>query len=185
MKIYTKTGDQGETGLLGGKRVKKNHAVVAACGDVDETNSQIGFALSLSEFAMVDQTLKKCQHQLFVIGGQLANCLSEKPPKVMIVGSDVSELEAAIDEIGSTLPKMDAFILPGGCQCAAVMNVARCVCRRAERSIVALVNSENTRQDLTSAAIYMNRLSDLLFVVARRINFELGIEETKWLPGEK
>lgn len=183
MKIYTKTGDGGETGLIGGLRVPKNHAAVSACGDVDETNCQIGLALSLSNNDTVNNILNQVQRQLFVVGGEVAGSFSKGPSKVGIETDDVLQLESAIDNLQQDLPELDAFIMPGGCQCASVMHVARSVCRRAERSVVELAKAGLCCQDLSKIVVFLNRLSDYLFVAARRINADQNVEEQRWLPG--
>ena len=183
MKIYTKTGDSGETGLLGGLRVSKNHAAIAACGDVDETNCQIGLALSLSTNSDINHILAKVQRQLFVVGGQVASCLAKDASKVNILSEDIEGLEKAIDKFQHGLPELAAFIMPGGCQCAAILHVARSVARRAERSVVELIGAGRCGSELSLVLIYLNRLSDFLFVAARRINLDQGVEDERWLPG--
>ncbi len=183
MKIYTKTGDQGETGLLGGARVDKNHAIIVACGDVDETNSQIGMAMShgdATEYAK--QVFESVQRELFVVGTQLAGCTAETKPALSIEDSMVERMEQQIDKVVAGLPALDAFILPGGCSSASQLHIARSVCRRAERSTVELIRTTELAYNLDQVVVYLNRLSDLLFVLARHENSENRQAETKWLP---
>lgn len=188
MKIYTKTGDQGETGLLGGIRVPKNHVAIQACGDVDETNCQLGLSLSLGVSSQTQAILQPIQQELFVIGAQIAACMKDgaatgsPTPGPQIETPQIARLEQQIDELQVGLPALDAFILPGGGSTGAQLHVARSVCRRAERSIIELTNAIEQSASLEVATIYMNRLSDLLFVLARHENAAQGSQETKWLP---
>ncbi len=182
MKIYTGTGDQGETGLLGGIRVLKNHLAVCVCGELDETNSLIGLVLSEAVSNEVRLILDRVQHDLFVLGSQVAACQSNSKRAAQLESNAIAWLEQSIDQSNSNLPPMDAFILPGGSTSGAWLHVARSVCRRAERSIVALTDSSEWNGDLPSIIVYLNRLSDLLFVLARKVNMESGCTETKWLP---
>lgn len=183
MKIYTKTGDGGETGVLGGLRIGKDHDLIAACGDVDETNSWIGLARSCwdqSQLPEVDEVLSAVQQQLFALGCQIANSLSGKPDKTGIDVGAIEWLEQRIDFFTATLPPLREFILPGGAAGAAGLHVARSVCRRAERSVFKLLRRGETRNDLRPVAIYLNRLSDLLFVLARKANQAMGGGESRW-----
>ena len=191
MKIYTKTGDQGETGLLGGVRVPKNHVAINACGDVDEVNCQLGLALSLEGTNQLNKILEPVQTELFVIGAQIAACMkpadesaakssSAKGPN--IEPSQIVRLEGQIDQLQDGLPALDAFILPGGSGLGAQLHVSRSVCRRAERRVIDLIETVESSEALNVAAIYLNRLSDLLFVLARHENAASGSPETKWLP---
>lgn len=191
MKIYTKTGDQGETGLLGGVRVPKNHVAIRACGDVDETNCHLGLALSQQGTEQLKTILTPVQTELFVIGAQIAACLkpadesaakssSAKGPN--IEPSQIVRLEGQIDQLQEGLPALDAFILPGGSGLGAQLHISRSVCRRAERSVIELISQIERCEELDVAAIYLNRLSDLLFVLARHENAAGGSLETKWLP---
>lgn len=184
MKIYTKTGDQGETGILGGVRVAKDDTLICSVGEVDEVNSHIGLVRSLISAGEVSDLLQQIQADLFVIGGQIANSQSGKPDKVSIDPGKVDVLEKLIDKFQAELPALNAFILPGGKQAGANLHVARCVCRRAERSVVRLSKQGNptSKSDLGGVVIYLNRMSDLLFVLARYVNMQEGIAEVSWLP---
>lgn len=182
MKIYTKTGDQGETGLLGGVRVSKNHPVVQACGELDETNSLIGLALSAELPDDFQEILTRVQQDLFVLGSQVAACQSASNRAAELSADSIAWLEQTIDRCNEGLPPMDAFILPGGAPAAAQLHVARCVCRRAERAVTGLATGGGLSQDLSQVIVYLNRLSDLIFVLARKLNFLLDSAETKWLP---
>ena len=185
MKIYTRTGDQGETGLLGGVRVPKSNLVIGACGELDETNCQIGLARSHGLIDSVDVVLAAIQKDLFVLGSQVADCLSEKPARAATFADDrITQLEKHIDAFESELEPMDAFILPGGCQAGAQLHVARTVCRRAERTLVELKENLKANEEVPKCVMYLNRLSDLLFVMARYINHVNKSPETKWLPGK-
>ena len=178
MKIYTKTGDAGETSLYGGTRVSKTDARVAAYGDVDELNAQLGLARASATDAGVAADLLQIQRDLFALGAQLADP-SEKigahVNKAALRDSDVFRLEQLIDRLETDLPPLRHFILAGGNACGAALHVARAVCRRAERSMVALVPAVDP-----VLLQYINRLSDLLFVLARTVNQRGGIPETPW-----
>jgi cob(I)alamin adenosyltransferase len=155
---------------------------------VGMSNSQIGVALSLQASAdspAVSRVLESVQRQLFVVGSELANSLSEKPCKVGVEQADITDLEDAIDSVGEVLPVLEAFVLPGGCPQAAALHLARSICRRAERRVVELVQIGDCQSELGRVVVYLNRLSDFLFVAARRVNHDNGVEETKWLPSEK
>lgn len=178
MKIYTKTGDTGETGLVGGARVRKHDARVAAYGEVDELNAALGVALA-SEPGL-RKLLLEIQRDLFALGAQLADpsaTIGEKKAKAAIGTEQVSRLEAAIDEREAQLPPLRAFILPGGSPLGAQLHLARAVCRRAERAITALAAAQPVDPLLI---VYVNRLSDLLFVLARRANQRAGVPEEQW-----
>ncbi len=185
MKIYTKTGDRGETGLLGPLRVPKNHPRIAAYGEVDELNAAIGAArVEASEAARArtlagpGKLLARIQDDLFAIGAVLAT-----QPGVMVRGvsgvgaADIARLERAIDAATDRLPPLANFILPGGTRLAAALHVARTVCRRAERAVVALSHAEPVPP---SAIVYLNRLSDLLFVLARAANADADVADVPW-----
>lgn len=181
MRIYTRTGDTGETGLFGGGRVAKDHARVAAYGDVDELNSALGVARATEPAAMFDPELEAIQRDLFSIGGQLATPDPEKVraalEKAMLSTSRIQELESAIDAADAELPPLRAFVLPAGTPKAAALHLARTVCRRAERSVVTLARSEEVPELFL---IYLNRLSDYLFTLARLANFRAGRSEVPW-----
>ena len=158
-KIYTKTGDKGETGLFGGERVRKDDPRIEACGDVDELDAMIGLVRSTKVFPEIDSRLEKVQNDLFVIGASLAG--------KGIVVPDPAFLEEAIDEMEAELPPLKNFIIPGGGGSGARLHLARTFCRRAERRIVSLAGQAQVDHEII---VYMNRLSDFLFVAARWIN---------------
>ncbi len=176
MKIYTKTGDKGETSLVGGKRVVKNSLRIEAYGTVDELNSVIGVSRSLHPPEEIDDLLGQIQHDLFTLGADLAAPDGSSNIKRIQAG-DISRLEQYIDLIEPTLTPLQNFILPGGTQCAATLHFARTVCRRAERFVVQLAKEEHIG---AHPVIYLNRLSDLLFVTARKINALGGTSEVTW-----
>lgn len=171
-RVYTKTGDSGETSLVDGSRVKKNDLRVTAFGDVDELNSLLGLARVGLQDAQLDDALGKIQNELFIVGADLASPLTIQVPRVD--ESHVAELEQLIDTLMEELEPLREFILPGGTQLGASLHLARTVARRAERSIVTLAAREEINEQ---ALIYLNRLSDLLFVMARVANQRAGVRE--------
>jgi len=183
LKIYTKTGDAGETGLFGGGRIPKDSLRVATYGEVDELNAALGLARALDPPEFADVLLQRIQRDLFTIGAQLATPDPDKVSKALSLSgaaigeSDVAALEDAIDGHDARLEPLKNFILPGGTPKAATLHLARTVCRRAERAVVAL-----SRREQISPAIlrYLNRLSDLLFVLARAANAHAGRPDLKW-----
>jgi cob(I)alamin adenosyltransferase len=181
VKIYTRTGDKGETGLVDGSRVGKDDLRVAAYGEVDELSATLGVARTLAAHAApVNDLLHAIQKDLFALGAQLADPqarIGSKKPKAAFPEDRVRALEDAIDAHGAALPPLQAFILPGGSPLGAQLHVARTVCRRAERSAVALRRREALDPTLV---IYLNRLSDLLFVLAREENHRAGHREERW-----
>ncbi len=177
MKIYTKKGDQGTTSLFGGANIGKNSLRIKAYGTVDELNSILGIVLTYSLSDRGEEILKELQNQLFVLGADLATLPSKKTKIDRIGTKEIQQLEEWIDELDDQLPKLTAFILPGGAPAGATLHQARTVCRRAERHAVAL-KLENPVSD--EIIIYLNRLSDLLFVMARFENREAGETETQW-----
>lgn len=180
MKIYTKTGDDGTTGLFGGARVPKASSRVEAYGTVDELNSLIGVARATKLSEEADAVLGAVQSDLFVLGAELA-CVAGKEANLgmKLVGSaDGVRLEGAIDAAEIGLPPLKAFVLPGGTPQAAALHHARTVCRRAERMVLAM--SEGTAR--SDVVVYLNRLSDLLFVLARRANHTAGVADVPWSP---
>ena len=181
MKIYTKTGDQGSTGLFGGGRVAKDNIRVEAYGDVDELNAVIGMARSVEMMPRIDEVLVPIQRDLFAIGALLAtpdrDKMAQHLQKARIDEGRIQELERAIDEGEAELEPLTAFIIPGGTPKAAALHVARTVCRRAERHVVRLQH-EVELPPLT--VIYLNRLSDLLFTLARVANRRAGAGEVTW-----
>ncbi len=181
MKIYTRTGDRGETGLFGGGRVPKDHPRVAAYGDVDELNSALGVVRAAAPDGFFDPLLESIQRDLFSIGGHLATPDPERVAKSLekaaLSPGRVSEFEQIMDEAEQELPPLRAFILPAGTPLAASLHLARTVCRRAERSVVHLAHEEVV-PDLF--VIYLNRLSDLLFTLARLANLRGGVRDDTW-----
>ena len=179
MKIYTRTGDDGETGLLGGLRVSKSHQVIEVCGTLDETNCWLGLVRSEKIDDSMDQLIEQIQNHLFDIGGRIAGCLAESKPRAQVGSNRIAELESAIDHWDATVPPLQAFILPSGAQAGCRLHMARAVCRRAERQLVSLVESMDG-PSLATEGVYLNRLSDLLFVLARSMNQIAGRTETQW-----
>ncbi len=178
MKIYTKTGDDGTTSLFSGGRVRKTHLRVEAYGTVDELNSVIGVARAHHPHARTDAWLNRVQRQLFNLGADLATPLDASADwLVRMDGDTVAWLEQAIDEMTAELPELKNFILPGGSLAAAQIHVARTVCRRAERIVVELLEHEPLGDNVL---LYLNRLSDFLFTLARYENMQAGIPEDKW-----
>ncbi|HEU4584650.1 MAG TPA: cob(I)yrinic acid a,c-diamide adenosyltransferase [Gemmatimonadaceae bacterium] len=181
MKIYTRTGDKGDTGLFGGGRVSKSHPRVEAYGDVDELNAVIGLARSIEMMPRIDEVLVPVQRDLFSLGALLATPDREKVQrqleKARIDDARVAELERAIDDGEAELEPLTAFILPGGTPKSAALHVARTVCRRAERKVIALGDDVDVPPIVVR---YLNRLSDLLFVLARVANRRAGAPEVIW-----
>lgn len=178
MKIYTKKGDGGETSLFGGQKVKKSSARIAAYGTVDELNSVLGMALTYPHSDQTRSYLEQLQNDLFVLGADLATPISRNTRIDRITQAQVDFLEHAIDEMEEYLPPLRNFILPGGSKTGATIHFARTVCRRAERHAVECREQE----ELSSLSIvYLNRLSDFLFVLGRFENQQAGTEETPWL----
>ncbi len=181
MKIYTKTGDAGDTGLFGGGRVPKSHPRVEAYGDVDELNATIGVARASGRDDEIDAFLVRVQQDLFAIGALLATPDRERMrmhlDKAKIDQERIAELERAIDKADTELQPLRAFILPGGSPKAAALHVARTVCRRAERRIVDIAGEMEIP---ALVIVYLNRLSDVLFTLARLANKRADAEETTW-----
>jgi cob(I)alamin adenosyltransferase len=181
MKIYTKTGDTGETGLFGGGRVSKSDPRVDAYGEIDELNAFVGFARSQGEDREMDELLDGIQRDLFAIGALLATPDREKMrrqlAKASIDAERVAELERAIDRADTKLAPLRSFILPAGTGQATALHVARTVCRRAERKVVALAPAADIPE---LVIVYLNRLSDLLFTLARFANIRAGSPEVEW-----
>lgn len=178
MKIYTRSGDAGDTSLYGGDRVRKSDSRVDAYGDVDELNAWLGLARASELDPDVDAALLKIQRDLFALGAQLADpadTIATRVAKTVIGEADVLRLETLIDHLESELPPLRRFILAGGSPAGAILHVARTVCRRAERRIVALEPAADP-----ILLQYINRLSDLLFVLARSANHRKGVPETEW-----
>ena len=182
MKIYTKTGDNGETGLFGGERVSKDSLRISAYGTVDELNSFIGLATTEVRDEDVKKILLKIQNQLFVVGSDLATPEDEKTKKLSIQRTPASyyiDIEKVIDEYDEQLEELRNFILPGGSKGAALLHVCRTICRRAEREVVALKNLVTIGENIV---IFLNRLSDLLFVLSRFENKVSNHPDTIWNP---
>jgi len=178
MKIYTKTGDTGETGLFGGDRVTKDAPRIEGYGAVDELNSLIGIIRALRPGKKIDQVLRTIQSDLFVLGADLATRKANKRSLIpRISRSHIASVEKTIDSFQLSLRPLKAFILPGGTVAASHVHYARTVCRRAERSTVRLSRSEEINEN---ALVYLNRLSDLLFVLARYANHTGKKKETEW-----
>ena len=186
MKIYTKTGDGGETGLFGGDRVSKASSRVDAYGEVDELNSVLGLA-RLSQLGKeapdaFDALLATIQSRLFDVGAELANAKGKDLGIPLVDDSDVEQMEQAIDRAEEEVPPLKTFVLPGGSRLAADLHVARTVCRRAERRVVALAQEAEVRPEVIR---YLNRLSDLLFTLARLANARAGLSDVPWMGRSK
>lgn len=179
MKIYTRTGDEGETSLFSGGRVRKDHLRVEAYGTIDELNSMLGLARAEALPEIAQQWLERVQNELFVIGADLATPMDSSPAWLKRLTMETIEpLENEIDELTLELPPIKNFILPGGTRAAATIHVARTVCRRAERLSVSLAAEEPVNPAIV---VYLNRLSDWLFTLARWINLRAGEPETRWI----
>src|SRR5258705_1024484 len=171
-KITTRTGDGGETGLGDGSRVRKDSPRVAALGEIDELNSAIGVLLAEPIPQKIRESLESVQHDLFDLGGDVSI-----PGRATMTAAQVEKLETLLEELNAGLPRLKDFILPGGTRAASLAHLARTVCRRAERSLVALSSSEEVAD---AGRIYLNRLSDLLFVLGRVLNREGGGADVLW-----
>lgn len=176
-KIVTRSGDRGDTSLGDGHRVDKNSSLIHAIGEVDELNSALGLLLSEALPDDIRQALLDVQHDLFGLGGELA--LPEQP---LVTPAHVRRLETQVEKFNANLPPLLDFVLPGGSRAAAICHLCRSMCRRAERTIVALGHEEHLSEPLRQ---YVNRLSDLLFVLARAINQADGVPETIWNRARK
>jgi cob(I)alamin adenosyltransferase len=187
MKIYTKTGDTGTTALFGGTRVKKYNLRIESYGTVDELNAYIGLIKDQEISNSIKESLLKIQNELFTLGAMLATPPEKETLKsgkerlnIPKINEDsIQFLEKEIDKMDTELPQMTHFILPGGHQTVSFCHLARCVCRRSERLSVELNDQENINNDILK---YLNRLSDYLFVLARKLSKDLLVEETKWIP---
>lgn len=183
MKIYTKTGDGGETGLFGGPRVRKSDPRVSAYGEIDELNATLGLVRAGVEDLELEAHLRRIQGELFCVGAELATPHGARaraaiPP---VDARWVAQLETAMDAWEAELPPLTQFVLPGGTRTAATLHLARCTCRRAERRVVALA----AEAEVSPVALaYLNRLSDYLFVAARIANHRAGRQETPWSPDQ-
>ena len=181
MKIYTKTGDAGQTALIGGRRVSKADLRIDAYGTVDELNSWIGLVRDQPVNAPRGALLREIQDRLFTVGAELATDPQKAPKRAMpaIVPDDVARLEQAMDVLDAELPELRAFVLPGGHESISFCHLARTVCRRAERLVVTLAGQSSVDALVVQ---YLNRLSDYLFVLSRTMAQELGVEELVWTP---
>jgi len=180
MKIYTKSGDKGQTSLIGGTRVPKHHLRIESYGTVDELNSYIGLIRDQQVSEYQQNLLKEIQDRLFTIGSALASDPEKSKMKIPdLHQEDIELLEKEIDTMTAELPELRHFILPGGSNAVSFCHLARCVCRRAERICVHL--SEDSFVD-EKVMVYLNRLSDYLFVLSRKLCFDNQIEENKWIP---
>ena len=181
MKIYTRTGDEGETSLFGGRRVPKNNARVDAYGHVDELNAVLGLVAASEPPDLEKDLIQEIQRDLFAIGGRLASPEPDRVAKALekavVPHERIDALEAAIDQMEGELPTLNQFILPGGTTKAAFLHLARTVCRRAERSVVALSLESTVPGEILR---YLNRLSDLLFTLARLANHRAGVPDQTW-----
>lgn len=181
MKIYTKRGDKGQTSLMGGKRVSKSYLRIEAYGTVDELNAHIGLLCDQGISDHMREDLLKIQNKLFVLGSLLSCEVDpEKFRLRLLQDKDISELERSIDLMENELPVLKNFILPGGHPAVSQCHVARCVCRRAERLVVLLAEKEQVENTIIR---YLNRLSDYLFILSRKIGQEKGIKEKNWPSG--
>jgi cob(I)alamin adenosyltransferase len=183
MKLYTKTGDDGTTGLFGGGRIAKASARVEAYGTVDETNAVLGVARATGLPPVIDAVLEHVQEDLFTLGAELA-CVPGRESKLhmkVLDGDDIHRLELAIDEADAACDPLKTFVLPGGSPGAAALHLARTVCRRAERATLA-IDDAPVRHELV---VYLNRLSDLLFALARRANALANVPDVPWNPRKR
>ncbi len=178
-KIYTKTGDAGETSLFGGKRLPKNDDRIDAYGTIDELNSFIGWLRDSVEKEELKNNLKEIQDRLFTIGSNLASDPSKNMITPDVIEADVEFLEQQIDAMEEQLTPLKHFVLPGGHSSVSICHVCRTVCRRAERCIISLSQSEKVEEIIIR---YVNRLSDYFFVLGRKISQDVGAEEVKWIP---
>ena len=180
MKIYTRTGDKGKTSLLGGTRVWKNNERINAYGTIDELNSFLGFISDLEINQQRIKFIRNIQSRLFTVGSSLAaETTHAKEFKPDLSEDDILMLEKAIDEMNDTLPQLKNFVIPGGHKLVSGTHIARTVCRRAERLVIELAEQEEIEEIIIT---YLNRLSDYLFVLARKQAFDLNIEEIPWKP---
>jgi cob(I)alamin adenosyltransferase len=179
LKIYTKTGDDGTTGLLGRRRVRKDDLRIEAYGTIDELNAVLGTARALKVDAEIDALLSEFQDELFAVGSALADPSADGPFQGAITVEHVERVERRIDTIEAELPVLTQFILPGGSPASAQVHLARTVCRRAERLVVRLAH-EPTQHVAEPLLAYLNRLSDALFVLARLINQRAGVADIPW-----
>jgi cob(I)alamin adenosyltransferase len=181
-KIYTKKGDTGETGLIGGSRASKDETIFEVLGSIDELNAAIGVARTAGVDSQFDDTLKRIQHLLFEVGTEVASSKTGENRIQAELGSIVGDLEQSMDQQGNTLPELKNFILPAGCEYAAHLHLVRAIARRAERDLVAASKNLELRPDILA---FMNRLSDWLFIAARAANHTAGRDDVIWQKGGK
>ncbi len=177
MKIYTKTGDRGETGLLGGDRIAKDSLRIECIGVIDELNAYAGICITSLEDVEIRERLIRIQNHLFDIGAELACPPGGKFDLTSVISDDIAQLESEIDTMDQELPALKSFILPGGCPGAANLHYLRAICRRAERQLLALHRINSVRNELI---MYVNRLSDWIFCSSRLANLRAGVDEQKW-----
>lgn len=177
MRIYTRTGDDGTTGLVGGKRIAKTDPLMAAIGDVDELNAAIGLARCAPMPEVLDAWLARLQNALFDLGGELASPEEGRHAVRRLTFSIIEDLEKSMDEMTESLPPLRNFVLPGGAEAAARLHLARTICRRAERTVGNLSKDPSMRDVIP---VFLNRLSDWLFVAARSVNRSANVEDTLW-----
>jgi cob(I)alamin adenosyltransferase len=184
-RIYTKTGDQGETGLVGGQRVAKDAQRIEVYGTVDELNSFVGLVRISAKESKLDELeliFERLQHELFNLGSVLATMPQDlHPNQPRITKETIDRLERDIDQYNASLPSLRSFVLPGGTRICAELHVCRTICRRAERALVTLSHNEEIPAE---ALLYLNRLSDAMFVWSRWVNQALGVEEALWQPNK-
>ncbi|MBI5509728.1 MAG: cob(I)yrinic acid a,c-diamide adenosyltransferase [Deltaproteobacteria bacterium] len=179
-KIYTRTGDDGTTGLYGGERVSKDHLRIDACGTIDELNCALSVAIAAPAPNEVATTLGAVQSLLFELGAELAAPHKKPKHSNMIAGHDVAWLETEIDRLEATLTPLSSFIIPGGTSAAAILHHSRAICRRAERTLVRLARADPGTSMISIS--FINRLADLLFVLARVANRAAGVADVAWKP---
>lgn len=184
MRLYTGSGDDGETGLHDGSRVAKDDQRIEAYGTVDELNAALGMAATACEAGVIRQRIGRIQEDLFVVGSDLAtpSGATRRENVPTVTSDDVHRLEAWIDEAAAAAGPLRNFVLPGGGEPASRLHMARTVCRRAERCMVTLARHEDVNLDLR---VYVNRLSDLLFAWARQANAQAGVPDVEWTPGPR
>jgi cob(I)alamin adenosyltransferase len=179
MKIYTRRGDTGETGLLGGVRVWKNSPRLDVIGTLDELNAELGLLRTERLPEDIDRLLERLQNELFNAGTELAAASPAESPCQIIGKQHIQELEATIDQYDARLPPLKGFVLPGGVRSAAMFHIARTICRRAERHLAALVQTDKMAVSAEMLS-YINRLSDLFFILARLSNAQAGVADVPW-----
>ncbi len=178
MKIYTRTGDAGTTGFYGGGRAAKNDSRIAAVGAVDELNAFLGMCRAVGLPKDVDGVIARLQHDMFALGAELASPSGAAPGSILLDDRDIAAAEADIDRFEAELSPLKTFVLPGGTPASAALHAARAVCRRAEREVVGLLQVAQIRPEVLA---YLNRVGDLLFVLARYANYTAGVPDVLWI----